>query len=213
MHCTTPTKYEVHPRVILVLPEEVASSHPSTTNHDRPLREACSHMIHQKDIAMRKVFEDIILHAEITFTYLGEEADFDELQSHILDHAQFSRQCAMKVLQFLDVQGDQETPEEGDITLLQEFRMINAIAMAGWKLSPQVKAQEILRRSLRIESFSKKLMVNWFRRGWMGGKSHDLGAIGICRLPTQLGNSEWWPARLKCIVSPTRPIRNSLGWG
>lgn len=141
-----------------VSPEVVASSHPSTTSHDRPLREACSHMIHQKDIAMRKVFEDILLHAEITFTYLGEEADFDELQSHILDHAQFSRQGAMKVLQFLDVQDDQETLqefEEGDIALLQEFRMINAITMAGWKLSPQVQAQEILRRSLRIERFKR----------------------------------------------------------
>ena len=140
-------------------PEVVASSHPSTTSHDRPLREACSHMIHQKDIAMRKVFEDILLHAEITFTYLREDADFDELQSHILDHAQFSRQGAIKVLQFLDVQDDQEALqefEEGDIALLQEFRMINAIAMAGFnKLSPQVKAQEILRRSLRIERFKR----------------------------------------------------------
>lgn len=140
-----------------VSPEVVASSHPSTTSHDRPLREACSHMIHQKDIAMRKVFEDILLHAEITFTYLGEEADFDELQSHILDHAQFSRQGAMKVLQLLDLPDPETLQEfqEGDIALLQEFRMINAIAMAGWKLSPQVKAQEILRRSLRIERFKR----------------------------------------------------------
>jgi len=114
-------------------------------------------MIHQKDIAMRKVFEDILLHAEITFTYLGEEADFDELQSHILDHAQFSRQGAMKVLQLLDLPDPETLQEfqEGDIALLQEFRMINAIAMAGWKLSPQVKAQEILRRSLRIERFKR----------------------------------------------------------
>ena len=81
-----------------------------------------------------------------------EEAQFDELPNLLLDYAKVAREGAMKILAILEstaVEGFAKDDSGHD--LVGEFRMIQALALAGTKLSPRLKAQGILRRSLRLQ--------------------------------------------------------------
>eukprot|EP00435_Cladocopium_sp_Y103_P038141 s761_g10.t1 len=120
----------------------------------RPLQQTCSGLLEGKLQAIQEVFNDLILHAEVTFVWLAEEAQFEELPNLLLDYAKVAREGAMKILAILE----ESTPidkyakdDSGGHDLIGEFRMIQAIAMAGTKLSPRLKAQGILRRSLRLQ--------------------------------------------------------------
>ena len=118
----------------------------------RPLHQACCGLLAARLQAIQQVFDDLILHSEVTFVWLVEEAQFDELPNLLLDYAKVAREGAMKILAILEstaVEGFAKDDSGHD--LVGEFRMIQALALAGTKLSPRLKAQGILRRSLRLQ--------------------------------------------------------------
>ncbi|CAL1149441.1 unnamed protein product [Cladocopium goreaui] len=120
----------------------------------RPLRQACCGLLAAKLQAIHQVFDELILHAEVTFVWLVEEAQFEELPNLLLDFAKVAREGATKILAILEesiaIEGFAKD-DSGGHDLVGEFRTIQAIAMASTKLSPRLKARGILRRSLRLQ--------------------------------------------------------------
>ena len=68
----------------------------STRSCCRPLRQACCGLLAAKLQAIHQVFDELILHAEVTFVWLVEEAQFEELPNLLLDFAKLAREVLQK---------------------------------------------------------------------------------------------------------------------